>query len=423
MRFLSLFSGIEAAGTAWKVLGWELAAVAEIESFQNKVTEFRHNTPRNLGDVAKITDDDIASLGQLDLVVGGSPCQDLSAAGRRAGLVGERSNLFYEQVRIFHAARALCGARWLLWENVPGAFTTHRGRDFAAVVGALAGAELGVPRDGWKNTGVALGPQGLVEWCVLDAQWFGVPQRRRRVYALLDTGNWADRGPILFDAESLCGNHPSRGQAREAAAGSPTDGAGEAGGEVVGPLTSRFTPNGHGAAGLNEQDVKSGHLISGAVSSKWVKGTGGPAGDECYNLVAFSCKDSGGDTQDEMAPTLRSMNFDASHANAGGQLAVAYDPIPFDTTQVTSALNYSRPAPGDPCHPLASTAHAPAIAGAVVRRLTPRECERLQGFPDDYTLVPIGKRMSADGPRYRALGNSMAVPVMGWIGRRIEEVT
>lgn len=415
MRYLSLFSGIEAAGVAWEPLGWKLAAVAEIESFQSKVTDFRHNRVPNLGDVTEITDADICALGHLDLVVGGSPCQDLSAAGRRAGLGGARSNLFYEQVRIFNAARAFCGARWLLWENVPGAFTTNRGGDFAAVVGTLAGAELGVPPDGWQNTGVALGPKGLVEWCVLDAQWFGVPQRRRRVYALLDTGDWANRAPVLFDAESLLGNHPSRGEARQAVAPS---------------LASRATAGG----GLGTDfDLDGGlvinEVVSGAVSSKWVKGTGGPAGDECYNLVAFSCKDSGGDSQHDVSPTLRSMGFADSHANAGGQLAVAFKRTqvgkPYDRTNYEPEVSGTL-APYEP--------ESIAVeASAVVRRLTPRECERLQGFPDDYTLVPVRNRkaadgtlmvhrMSSDGPRYRALGNSMAVPVMRWIGRRIQEV-
>lgn len=135
--------------------------------------------------------------------------------------------------------------------------------------------------------------------------------------------------------------------------------------------------------------------------------------------VAFSMKDSGQDAG-EIAPTLRAMEHSGSNANGGGQVAVA-----FDTTQITSAANRSSPKPGDPCHPLAAHAHAhaPALAAAMsVRRLTPRECERLQGFPDDYTAIPYRGKPAADGPRYRALGNSMAVPVMRWIGQGIERV-
>jgi len=165
--------------------------------------------------------------------------------------------------------------------------------------------------------------------------------------------------------------------------------------------------------------------------------------------IAFSSTDNGRDAS-SVAPTLHSMGHDKSHANGGGQLAVV-----FDSTQITSPENRSNPQPGDPCHPLASGAHPPAVAfqeaqtgvreyassgslrangpghdpvgtrirdGMQVRRLTPRECERLQGFPDDYTLVPYRGKQAADGPRYKALGNSMAVPVMAWIGERIEIV-
>ena len=130
-------------------------------------------------------------------------------------------------------------------------------------------------------------------------------------------------------------------------------------------------------------------------------------------LIAFTAKDHGADASN-IAPTLRAMEFDKSHANGGGQIAVA-----FDTTQITSPLYRGAPAPGKPCHTLAEGAHPPAIFGSAVRRLTPRECERLQGFPDDYTLVPYGKKPMADGPRYRMLGNAMAVPVVGWILDRV----
>jgi DNA (cytosine-5)-methyltransferase 1 len=195
MRYLSLFSGIEAASVAWEPLGWQCVGVAEIEPFPCALLAHHYPDVPNLGSVTEITDEQIAALGPIDIVVGGSPCQDLSVAGKRAGLAGARSGLFHEQLRIFHAARTLCGARWLLWENVPGAFSSHRGRDFAVVVGEMAGAEFGVPRNGWRNTGVAVGSNGCVEWRTLDAQYVrvesharAVPQRRRRVFALLDTG-------------------------------------------------------------------------------------------------------------------------------------------------------------------------------------------------------------------------------------------
>jgi DNA (cytosine-5)-methyltransferase 1 len=192
----------------------------------------RHRLPHvpNLGSVIDITDEQVKALGSVDVVIGGSPCQDLSVAGRRAGLGGARSSLFHQQMRIFNAARHLCGTRWLVWENVPGAFSSNQGRDFEVVVGAMAGSELPVPAGGWGSEGVALGHNGLVEWAVLDAQWFGVAQRRRRVFAVLDTGNWNDRPPVLLESDRMRGDSPPRRDAREAVASTLTAGAGSSSG-------------------------------------------------------------------------------------------------------------------------------------------------------------------------------------------------
>ena len=343
MRYLSLFSGIEACSAAWKPLGWTCVAVAEIEPFPAAVLAHHYPGVPNLGDVTAITDARIAALGPIDLVVGGSPCQDLSVAGKRAGLAGERSSLFHEQVRIFHAARAICGARFLLWENVPGAFSSHGGRDFGIVVGSMAGCELGVPRGGWGTCGAAIGSHGLVEWRVLDAQYVrveshprAVPQRRRRVFALLDSGAWRDRPPILLEPEGLRGHPAPRREAGERPAPS---------------LAAR------------------------------TRGGGGLGTD-----------------------------FDRCDANGGGQVAVAF---------------HNRQDPdvsGSVTHPLGAEDNGLGLGlGLKVRRLTPIECERLQGFPDDYTLVPVRGKPAADGPRYRALGNSMAVNCMRWIGERIAD--
>lgn len=223
MRYLSLFSGIEAASVAWKPLGWEPVAFAEIERAPCEVLAHHYPGIPNLGDVTTITDDVIASLGPIDLVIGGSPCTDTSLAGRRKGMAegsGTRSALFHQQLRIFHAARRLCGARFLLWENVLGSFSSNKRADFAAVVGKMAGCEPAVPRK-WETEGLALGENGLLEWCVLDAQWFGLAQRRKRVFALLDTGDWQDRPPVLLEPRGVSGHTPpSRGK-REGAAGHP----------------------------------------------------------------------------------------------------------------------------------------------------------------------------------------------------------
>lgn len=477
MRYLSLFSGMEAAHLAWSPLGWTCAAVAEIDP--NACALLRHRLPDvpNLGSVTEIIDAQIAALGHIDVVIGGSPCQDLSVAGKRAGLSGARSGLFHEQLRIFNAARSFCGARWLVWENVPGAFSSNAGRDFAVVVGALAGCELDVPRDGWGTEGVALGDNGLVEWAVLDSQWFGVAQRRRRVFAVLDTGDWASRSPVLLEPESLRGDSPPRRETGE---------------DVAGTLSART----QGGGGLGTDFECDGGLIpdvSPAITSKWAKGSGGPSGDECQNLIpevahtlradgfdasedgtgrgtplvpciAFDCKASGmsGFGVGDIASTMRSMGHADSHQNGGGHLAVAIaepytlairgrgDESVLEYRQDGTANALLTPSGGRAGINVGAVAFVQNqrdevrlmdVAGALaaepgmkqqtyvqtemqVRRLTPIECERLQAAPDNWTLVPNsqGKPM-ADGPRYKLLGNSFTATVILWIGRRISAET
>ena len=213
MKYLSLFSGIEAATVAWEQLGWEPVAFAEFEDFPKAVLAHHYPNVPDLGDVTKITKEQIIALGHIDIVVGGSPCQDLSVAGKRAGLKNDdgsttRSGLFDEQMRIFEIAREHNECRYLLWENVPGSFSSNRGDDFRYILEAMVGGSVPLPPDRWRNSGVAVSGDGrrIVEWRVLDAQKFGVPQRRRRIFALLDTGAWWSRSPILFEQEGLRGH-------------------------------------------------------------------------------------------------------------------------------------------------------------------------------------------------------------------------
>ncbi|NBK21493.1 MAG: DNA cytosine methyltransferase [Spirochaetia bacterium] len=303
MRYLSLFSGIEAATVAWDPLGWEPVAFAEFEDFPKAVLAHHYPEIPDLGDVTKITEEQIKALGPIDLVVGGSPCQDLSIAGKRAGLRNEdgsvtRSGLFGEQMRIFEIARIHNGCRYLLWENVPGAFSSNKGRDFAYVIDAMVGGDIQVPEGGWKNSGVGISLDGsrCVEWRVLDAQYFGVPQRRRRIFALLDTGAWWGRSPILFEQDGLCWD----------------------------PAKSADT--GKGVAERIEDGVGSGSAYAAMTGQTGSNGLG---------------------ISKEIAYTL----------NCAKDQAV----MAFDTTQITSPDNGSHPKPGAPCHPLASQAHPPAV--------------------------------------------------------------
>lgn len=215
MRFLSLFSGIEAASIAWIPLGWECVAVAEIDRFACDLLKKRFPDVPNLGDVTKITREQIQALGHIDVVIAGFPCQDVSIAGKGAGFEDQHGQR--TRSGLFHVARKLIRwsrARWTVIENVPGLFTSRSGRDFATVVSRLAGRQFQPPKGGWRNAGVAAGPLGLVEWATLDSQYFHVAQRRERVFIVRDSGAWADRPPVLLVRESGLGDPPSRAQAR-----------------------------------------------------------------------------------------------------------------------------------------------------------------------------------------------------------------
>jgi DNA (cytosine-5)-methyltransferase 1 len=437
VKAASCFSGIGAPEQGGPQFDWLWSA--EVEPFPSAVLSARFPHSVNLGD---ITADDFIdrarSFGPLDLLVGGPPCQAFSVAGLRKSMSDDRGNLSLRFVRIAHAI----GPRNLLVENVPGWLNTPDNA-FGCFLGAILGADdaLHSPADGkWPGVGMASGPLGRLCWATLDAQWFGVAQRRRRVFVVADFGEGADPAAVLFERKSLSGNTAPRREAGQAVA--PTISARTKGG---GGLGTDFDLDG----GVIAESVGDGRDVSATVSSKWAKGSGGaPAGDEHYNLVAGSiCRDSfsGG------------AGGRPEGASAGHFLPV--EPMAFDTTQITSAANFSNPKPGDPCHPLAAGAHIPSIAWSImpqnsgkdfkaravdvaqpvmaggpvggnqggdyiqqawqVRRLTPTECERLQGFPDDFTNITYRGKLAADGPRYKALGNSWAVPCGAWIIGRI----
>lgn len=496
MRFLSLFSGIEAASSAWTPLGWECVGVCEIEPTPCQILQYRHPHALNLGDITTVTEDQIKALGHLDLIVFGSPCQDLSVAGKQKGFTHEdgsttRSGLFFAAMRVIGWARKHCGLRFAVWENVLGAFSSNAGADFAAVVGQLAGLDTAVPPKGWGNEGCALGTEAMVEWSSLDAQWFGVAQRRRRVFAVADFGNWAGRPPILLEPQGMRGDlAPRRGPGEEVAGtlAARTDGGGFPGSDEA--MSGYVQP-----VGLQRPVLAfGGNNTTGPIDvSTGLRAKGG-TGHNDFESETFVLQDVVSTLDASYARLQGCSGQDARHGHSH------LIPVAYDTTQITSKTNRSNPQPGDPCHPLAAGAHAPlitydtigfnarqdpdswadrvgpldtfsgtqavCITGAVthtlkaegfdasedgtgrgqpmvnegmrVRRLTPLECERLQGFPDNYTLIPVKRakkqskgyrytyingdlwQLTADGPRYKALGNSMAVPVMAWIGRQIE---
>ena len=396
-------SGIEAATVAWHPLGWTAAAYSEIEKFPSQVLAHHYPNTPNVGDMTKFKE---WNIGAIDLLVGGTPCQSFSVAGLRKGLDDPRGNLMLTFLAIADQYRP----RWLVWENVPGVLSSNGGKDFGTFLGALG--ELGY--------GFA--------YRILDAQYFGVAQRRRRVFVVGYLGDWRAAAAVLFERHSLSGDSAPSREKRKEVAGGITHGIGE-GGELARCLNACDTASGR-------MDVSVDTFVSQPIALQDI-------------------------TSREKAQNGKGWNADGSaytvdtHATQG-----VAQPIPFDTTQITSKANYSKPESGDPCHPLAAGAHPPAIVGAfkpgqsakahsigyenemaptleagsggnnkpavhhgmAVRRLTPVECERLQGFPDNYTDIQPKGKATPDGPRYKALGNSMAVPVMAWIGKRIQEV-
>jgi DNA (cytosine-5)-methyltransferase 1 len=353
MKFLSLFSGIEAASVAWNPLGWHAVAFCEIDPPQCAVLHHHYANTPNIGDITQLTQQQINELGQVDLVVGGFPCQDLSLAGARKGLKNAdgtvtRSGLFYDAMRVAEWAKS----RWLVIENVFGLLTSNEGRDFAAVVGEMAGCGFDVPNDGWRKSGVVAGPKGLVEWTVLDAQYHGLPQRRRRIFIVRDSGDWPHRQPLFLDTYRLRGNTaPSREAKKDL---TRTTGASIAGGVQV-------------EYGCSTQNHEEDKISTGGSATH-----GRPVLDDL-----------------DVAPTL-----DTRAGRAGSHS--------FSTSGGLIALQ--------------------TPAGLRVRRYMPIECERLMGLPDNYTAVPFGGsgKITSDRVRYKAIGNSMAVPVMRWIGETIQ---
>lgn len=365
MNYLSVCSGIEAATVAWHHMGWNPVGFSEIEKFPSQVLAHHYPQVTNFGDMTKYKEWQIND--PIGLLVGGTPCQSFSVAGFRKGLEDPRGNLALTYVGILDHFRP----KWFIWENVPGVLSSGGGRDFGSFLGALG--ELGY---GWS-------------YRVLDAQYFGVAQRRRRVFVVGCLGNWKPTAEVLFESESLSGNI-EKGKRKE-------------------QKTSR-----NAAQSIvyenhpSDSRVKEMGEICQTVTSSW--GTGGGnipfVQNIAYGFEPGITKREGNPNRftREISPTLRAEMGDnqASVACIGGQHPNAAIGENISPT-LTNAMG-------------SGGGHIPIIGNMAVRRLTPVECERLQGFPDNYTNI---RENCPDGARYKALGNSMAVPVMRWIGERI----
>ena len=413
MKYGSVCSGVEAATVAWHGLGWEPQWFSEIDKFPSAVLAHHYPNVPNLGDMSKFKEwnDD-----PIDLLVGGTPCQSFSVAGLRKGLDDPRGNLMLTYVAI--AARYK--PRWLVWENVPGVLSSNRGRDFGTLLAAL----------GQIGYGFA--------YRVLDAQYFGVAQRRRRVFVVGYLGDWRRAAAVLFERESMSGHPAPSREARQETTGytSSSFGSyyqgvgtvraaeGDLGGGSETLVTAQDTVNTITASyGMGGPDYETKPLVYGKSTNR-MRGFGDYIDDEtasalkardykdATDLIAFPAEMSGTQAASapEMSPTL----------SVGHTTAVAFQQNTRDEVRYVGG-------DGKIAGALAASSGMKQTnylqQSLQVRRLTPIECERLQGFPDNYTRIPWrnkGAEDCPDGPRYKAMGNSMAVPVMRWIGERIK---
>jgi DNA (cytosine-5)-methyltransferase 1 len=409
MKYLSVCSGIEAATQAWHELGWQPVAFSEIEKFPSAVLAHHYPNVPNWGDMTKFKEWPHATV---DVLVGGTPCQSFSIAGLRKGLDDPRGNLMLT----FGAIAKKYQPRWLVWENVPGVLSSNKGRDFGALLSLL----------GQLGYGFA--------YRVLDAQYvrtrrypWAVPQRRRRVFVVGYFGDWRRAAAVLFDAESLSGHTaPCRkaGQGFAAFSASSIGGysegcgtlranGGDLGGgseTLVADVASELNASFGSKLGLDNQHINSDaplfacHPINDKATRYKSQSKGRVDADGSGNGLGIG---KNGDP----APTL----------TAGDKHAVAFTPIGFE-----SNMSYSQTSIANVYQTITRETRCSVLTRlGIVRRLTPRECERLQGFPDDFTAIPWREKAASecpDGPRYKALGNSMAVNVMQWIGERIQKV-
>lgn len=413
MKYGSVCSGIEAASKAWEPLGWKPAWFSEIEPFPSAVLAHHWPEVTNLGDMTKIAD--AVRAGDVeapDVLVGGTPCQAFSIAGLREGLSDDRGQLTLSYVELANAIDAKRRERGepeaiIVWENVPGVLSS-KDNAFGCFLAGLAGesSELQPAGGKWTHAGCVSGPERVIAWRVLDAQFFGVAQRRRRVFVVASARKGFDPSAVLFELDSVRRDSAPRRETQKA----------------VAALTAR----GVGTCGADDNQAQAGHLIA--------FGGGNTAG---HIDVATSCTAHGirldfdtetfavhgtqdPDTNRELAHTLG--------RNNGQENAIVTEPFTLAIRGRSEGSTVEVRNDGTANALLTQNGGRAGMGvgaigwGMQVRRLTPIECERLQGFPDNHTLIGWrGKDADEcpDGPRYKAIGNSMAVPVMRWIGERI----
>ena len=395
MKLGSLFDGIGGWPLAATKFGIEPVWCSEIEKFPQEITKRHFPNMKHLGDITKI---DGAKIEPVDIVTIGSPCQDLSIAGKRKGLAGERSGLFRTAIYIVRGMRNSTDGeypRFVVWENVPGAFSSNKGNDFRAVLEEITQSSIPMPKSGrWAKAGMVRSSGCEVAWRVLDAQYWGVPQRRKRIFLVADFGGQR-AGEILFKPESVCRNTAEGSGERKRTAGSITDSFGES------------------VRCLTPWDVQSRRIFDSR--GKWPAIYGGEGGGKGYVAIwdMTHADEVMRPVKDGIVPTLN-----ARMGTGGNQVPVVQEPV-YSMGHDERSASFT-PNKTDPL--TASDYKQPVIVnvGYKVRRLTPTECERLQGLPDGYTL--INDKKCSDSARYKALGNGMAQPCADFVMQGIAEV-
>jgi DNA (cytosine-5)-methyltransferase 1 len=461
VKFGSVCSGIEAASVAWNGLGWGASWFSEIEPFPSAVLKHHYSDVKNLGDMtlleSKILNQEIEAP---EVFCGGTPCQAFSIAGLRQSLDDARGNLSLTFIKIANAIDTIRRSRnehesIIFWENVPGVLSTADNA-FGYFLAGLAGESEQLKPAGkrWPNAGIVFGPKRVIAWRVLDAQYFGLAQRRKRVFVVASARNGFDPTAVLFERESLQRNiAPSREKGENFASFTP----GSIGGysEGVGTIRANGGDVGGGSETLcvfNQNEKKRVSLFENhgtdsrikpvevcpTMTSRWGTGGGnvpialasGQANAEILinQSTALTCLHEAPivfhPTQDPISNDnniSHALTAGSSKGQASIAIALAENTIGRKPENGGNGNGFTV---GGPMYTLNCTGVHGVAHSMQVRRLTPIECERLQGFPDNYTAIAWRNKDALncpDGPRYKALGNSWAIPVIKWIGERIQK--